>query len=130
MQNITVKGVQKSFNSKTVLAGVNFTFSEGKRLALVGENGSGKSTLLKIITGNLKPDNGEVFGQSNGCVYISQDFSGNDNETPHQFLTRRVSSIDRAVRLLGQSGFELGKNEERLHQVKCGNLSGGEKKKL
>lgn len=130
MQNITVKGVQKSFNSKTVLAGVNFTVSEGKRLALIGENGSGKSTLLKIITGNLRPDSGEVFGLDSGCAYISQDFSGNDNETPHQFLVRRVASIDKAIRLLSQSGFDLGKNEERLQQVKCANLSGGEKKKL
>ncbi len=130
MQSITAKGIRKSFNGKTVLAGVNFALTEGKRFALVGENGSGKSTLLKIITGNLKADGGEVFGLDNGCAYIAQDFSGDDDETPHEFLTRHVSSIHKAIRLLGQSGFDLGKNEERLHKVKCVNLSGGEKKKL
>lgn len=130
MQGITAKGIRKSFNGKTVLAGVNFALTEGKRFALVGENGSGKSTLLKIITGNLKADGGEIFGLDNGCAYIAQDFSGDDDETPYEFLTRRVSSIHKAVRLLGQSGFDLGKNEERLQKVKCVNLSGGEKKKL
>ncbi len=130
MRNITAKAIRKSFNSKTVLAGVNFVLAEGKRLALIGENGSGKSTLLKIITGNLKPDGGEVFGLENGCTYIAQDFSGHDNETPYEFLTRRVPSVHKATRLLDQSGFDLGDNEVRLRQVKCADLSGGEKKKL
>jgi len=130
MQSITAKGIWKSFGGKTVLAGVNFALTEGKRIALVGENGSGKSTLLRIITGNLKTDSGEVFGLDNGCAYIAQDFSGDDRETPYKFLTRNVSSIHKATRLLGQSGFDLGKDEARLKQVKCENLSGGEKKKL
>lgn len=130
MQSITAKGIRKSFGMKTVLAGVSFALSEGKRLALVGENGSGKSTLLKILMGQLKPDGGEVFGMTNRCAYIAQDFSGDDDETPYNFLVRHVSVVHKAVRLLGQSGFDLGKDEARLKQVTCGNLSGGEKKKL
>jgi ATPase subunit of ABC transporter with duplicated ATPase domains len=130
MQNITVKGIRKSFNGKIVLAGVNFVLTESKRLALIGENGSGKSTLLRIITGNLDADEGEVFGLSNGCAYIAQDFSGDDDETPYEFLIRRASSINKAIQLLGQSGFDLGKNETRLQQIRCADLSGGEKKKL
>lgn len=130
MQNITAKGIRKSFSGKLVLSGINFALTEGKRIALVGENGSGKSTLLRIITGNLKADSGEVFGLENGCVYIAQDFSGNDEETPYQFLTRNVPSVHKAVRLLGQSGFDLGKDESRIKQVECASLSGGEKKKL
>jgi len=130
MQSITAKGIRKSFGGKTVLSGVNFALPEGKRLALVGENGSGKSTILKIITNNLKADGGEVFGLENGCAYIAQDFSGHEEETPQKFLSRRVPSVQKAVRLLGQSGFDLGKNEGRLSTVRCGNLSGGEKKKL
>ncbi|MDO8658876.1 MAG: ABC-F family ATP-binding cassette domain-containing protein [Candidatus Levybacteria bacterium] len=130
MKNITVKGIWKSFNAVSILAGVGFALPEGKRLALVGENGSGKSTLLRIVTGNLKPDAGEVFGLDVGRAYVAQDFSGNDNETPREFLAHRVESINKAVRLLSQSGFDLGKDEARLQQVKCGDLSGGEKKKL
>ncbi|MBI3888397.1 ABC-F family ATP-binding cassette domain-containing protein [Candidatus Nomurabacteria bacterium] len=130
MKNITVKGIRKSFNTISILDGVSFALPEGKRLALIGENGSGKSTLLRIVTGNLKPDAGEVFGLDAGCAYIAQDFSGNDKDTPREFLTHRVESINKAVRLLSQSGFDLGKDEARLQQVKCGDLSGGEKKKL
>lgn len=130
MRSITAKEIRKSFDSKIVLAGVSFTLSEGGRLALVGENGSGKSTLLKILTGHLTPDQGELLSDEQNCILIAQDFSGKDNETPREFLTRRVKEIHKAIRLLSQSGFDLGKNETRLDSVRCGDLSGGEKKKL
>ena len=130
MRSITAKGIRKSFDSKTVLAGVNFAISEGGKLALIGENGSGKSTLLNILTGHLIPDQGELFGDEQNCVLVAQDFSGKDEETPREFLRRRVKEIHKAIRMLSQSGFDLGKNEVRLDSVKCGDLSGGEKKKL
>jgi len=130
MKSITAKNIHKSFGGKPVLAGVNFTISQGNRLALIGENGSGKSTLLNIITGHLMPDHGELFGNELSCVLIAQDFSGKDDETPLKFLERRVQVIHRAVKLLGESGFELGPNATRLNEVCCGNLSGGERKKL
>lgn len=131
MRSITLKSIHKSFG-KEILAGVSFSLSEGKKLALVGQNGSGKSTLLRIVTGNLEPDKGEILGLENHCAFIAQDFSGRDNETPFQFLSRRVPerSIGEAVKKLGHSGFEMGKDETKLKQVKCGDLSGGEKKKL
>lgn len=125
-----MKGIRKSFNSTTVLDGVSFSLTDGGRLALIGENGSGKSTLLRIITGNLEPDTGEVFGLDVGCAYIAQDFSGTDEETPYEFLVRHVGSMNKVVKLLNQSGFDLGKDKARLQQVRCADLSGGEKKKL
>ncbi len=130
MRSITVKGIRKSFGSKAVLSGVNFTLSQGSRLALIGENGSGKSTLLKILTGHLSLDQGELFGDEQSCTLIAQDFSGKNDETPREFLIYRVRQVNKAIKLLGQSGFNIGKNEVRLDNVRCGDLSGGEKKKL
>jgi len=130
MRNITVKNVKKTFGNKVALSGVNLNVSEGDHLALVGENGAGKSTLLKILCGEIIPDSGEFFGLENGCAYIAQDFSGDSEETPNQFLQRRVPKLNKAIRLLEESGFAVGKNQERLHNVHCGVLSGGEQKKL
>lgn len=130
MYSITAKGIRKSFAGKTVLSGANLTLVEGKRLALIGENGSGKSTLLKIICGELQPDGGELFGQEFGCAYIAQDFSGDDTETPEEFLLRRGHRLHKATKYLDESGFSIGKDGERLRNVRCGDLSGGEKKKL
>lgn len=130
MRNITIKGLRKSFGGKTVLSNLNFSLSEGTCLALIGENGTGKSTLMKIMCGLVQPDSGNFFGLENGCVYIAQDFSGDDNQTPQDFMQSRSSKLSKAIQLLEQSGFSLGKNQERLRSVRCGDLSGGEKKKL
>lgn len=130
MRNITVKGLRKAFAGRIVLSNVDFALSEESRLALVGENGAGKSTLLRILSRQLEPDAGEMYGLENGCAYVAQDFSGDPNQTPEQFLASRIKDVRRALPLLEQSGFDLGKDGEKLRNCKCGDLSGGEQKKL
>jgi ATPase subunit of ABC transporter with duplicated ATPase domains len=130
MRNITVKDIGKSYGSKTILSDISFTFAEGTRLAVVGENGAGKTTLLKILSGQMEYDEGEIFGQDAGCLYISQDFSGISTETPYAFLIRTTPNISAAMKLLESSGFNFGKNQYRLNEITCGDLSGGEQKKL
>lgn len=58
---LRLKNIRKSFNSVTVLEDINITISKGEVIALVGENGAGKSTLSNIISGVLKPDDGQIF---------------------------------------------------------------------
>lgn len=45
-KNLTVK-----IEEKTILSGVNISFTPGKRTAIIGPNGAGKSTLLKALAG-------------------------------------------------------------------------------
>jgi iron complex transport system ATP-binding protein len=45
---------------REVLRSVDLTLARGDLVALVGTNGSGKTTLLRLLTGNLKPNRGEV----------------------------------------------------------------------
>lgn len=130
MRNITLKNVRKSFGSNIVLSDVGLAVSEGSRIAIVGGNGVGKSTLLKIMCGELEPDVGDIYGFENDSAYISQDFSGNPDEAAHDFLSKRTAKIKRALVMLQEAGFDFGKGEERLYAVRCGDLSGGEQKKL
>ncbi len=57
---LSLQGIGKSFVMNRVLSDVDLTLKQGQRMGLVGVNGSGKSTLLKIISGEMKPDEGSL----------------------------------------------------------------------
>lgn len=44
-----------------VLKNINFRFTIGERLAIVGENGSGKSTFIKLLCRLYDPTEGEIL---------------------------------------------------------------------
>ena len=46
-----------------VLKGLNFEFSKGDRVGIIGKNGSGKSTLLRVLSGVYKPTKGHFVTQ-------------------------------------------------------------------
>lgn len=48
-------------SKKTILNGINLTINDGDRIALVGNNGAGKSTLMRLVTGVVKPEQGDVL---------------------------------------------------------------------
>lgn len=49
-----------SYGERELLRGINLELGPGRFTVLLGPNGCGKSTLLKLLTGELKPDSGEV----------------------------------------------------------------------
>ena len=57
---LSLQGIGKSFVMNRVLTNVDLIVKQGQRMGLVGVNGSGKSTLFKIISGEMKPDEGSV----------------------------------------------------------------------
>ena len=58
---LKAKNVKKSFNNRKILKGINLTIADGEFVSIMGESGSGKSTLLSILSGNARPDSGEVI---------------------------------------------------------------------
>jgi ABC-type sugar transport system ATPase subunit len=53
-------GIGKAYPGVQALKDVSFRAESGKVVALLGENGAGKSTLLKILSGDIKPDEGTL----------------------------------------------------------------------
>lgn len=58
---LQLKNISKSFPGVKALQHVDFDLLEGEVHVLCGENGAGKSTLMHILTGNLQPDEGNIF---------------------------------------------------------------------
>ncbi|MDH4205358.1 MAG: ABC transporter ATP-binding protein [Desulfobacteraceae bacterium] len=57
---ITAKNLSHSFGENIVLRNVSFHIPKRDFFIIIGPNGSGKTTLMKIISGILKPQNGEL----------------------------------------------------------------------
>jgi ribose transport system ATP-binding protein len=57
---LAVRGMSKSFAGNAALSNVDLTLNRKEVMGLAGENGAGKSTLLNILSGVLKPDEGQV----------------------------------------------------------------------
>jgi len=58
---LQLSNVSFRYMKKPILQDVSFSIPVGRIIGLVGENGSGKSTLLKVLSGLLRPSNGEVL---------------------------------------------------------------------
>ena len=64
MSLVTLQDVDFSVGGPLLLDHVTFSIDSGERIALIGRNGAGKSTLLKLVSGDLRPDDGEVRVES------------------------------------------------------------------
>jgi len=63
---IDVQNLSHAYGNLPVLNNITFSVSKGDFFIIIGPNGSGKTTLMKVISGILKPQNGqlEIMGRS------------------------------------------------------------------
>jgi len=57
---LSLRGIEKSFDTNVVLSGIDLDVYEGELVALLGENGPGKSTMSSIIAGLFPPSKGAM----------------------------------------------------------------------
>ena len=76
---------RKTHDTFNAVDDVTFSVHEGEAVGLMGLNGSGKSTLLKLVSGVMRPDEGEVLtrGRISGLIATGAGFhnelTGRDN---------------------------------------------------
>jgi len=56
-----IKDVSIAFDGLVAVNKVSFSVRRGDIIAIIGPNGAGKTTLLKLITGLLRPSEGEIW---------------------------------------------------------------------
>ncbi len=58
---LSLKELTKNFGGLTAVDNVSFDVQSGAVMGLIGPNGAGKTTVFNLITGNYKPDNGQIL---------------------------------------------------------------------
>ena len=118
-----------------VISNFSYKFTKGQKIGIFGDNGSGKTTFLNIVTGNLKPDTGNVeVGLNTKFGYYTQNPQFKDTnltvldyikETAERMTLNDGKKEVSASRFLEEFGFE-----GKIQHSPVSTLSGGERKRL
>ena len=84
---VRIAHLSKSFGRTAVFADVSFTVARGELVEITGPSGAGKTTLLRLIHGQLRPSQGEVWVEGRGL---------------HRFWRRGLGRIRREVAFIYQ----------------------------
>ncbi|HEY8117911.1 MAG TPA: energy-dependent translational throttle protein EttA [Methylophilaceae bacterium] len=130
---IEFKNVSKAFKDRLLMDNLSFSIPPGAIVGIIGPNGAGKSTLFKMITGQEKPDSGEVsIGQTVKLAYVDQSRDAlSDSKTVFDEISGgsdiltvgRYETPSRAY--IGRFNFKGGDQQKIV-----GQLSGGERGRL
>ncbi|GHE37307.1 ABC transporter ATP-binding protein [Sphingobacterium griseoflavum] len=69
--SITLQDLGRRYNREWIFRHVDYTFSTGKKYAILGPNGSGKSTFLKVVAGSLSPSEGQVLYRASESIHVA-----------------------------------------------------------
>ena len=130
---IEAKNISKSFGDRVLIDNLSFKIPKGAIVGIIGPNGAGKTTLFKMITGQEKPDSGEIIiGETVDLGYVDQS---RDELSADKTIWEEMSD--------GLDIIELGKKQmpSRAYvgqfnfkgtdqQKKIGQLSGGERNRV
>jgi sulfate-transporting ATPase len=125
--------VSKGFGDRLLIDKLSFTVPPGAIVGIIGPNGAGKSTLFKMLTGQDKPDSGEVVvGPTVKISYVDQSRDCLDgSKTVFDELAGgadiiTIGKLEIASRAyIGRFNFKGGDQQKNV-----GNLSGGERGRL
>jgi ATP-binding cassette ChvD family protein len=130
---IEVKDLSKGYDDRLLIDTLSFSLPPGGIVGVIGPNGAGKTTLFRMLTGEEKPDKGEIrIGDSVNLGYVNQS---RDALNPDKTVWEEISG--------GNDVLSLGKREVNSRaytsafnfkgtdqQQKVGTLSGGQRNRV
>jgi ABC-2 type transport system ATP-binding protein len=60
LKMVTVRGLRKTYGSRTVVDGIDLDVEAGEIIGLIGANGAGKTTTVECVQGLRRPDGGAI----------------------------------------------------------------------
>ncbi len=130
---IDAKGVSKGFGDRLLIDNLEFKLPPGGIVGVIGPNGAGKSTLFRMITGQDKPDGGEIIiGETVNMAYVDQS---RDSLDPKKTVWEEISGGNDIIKLgphemnsrayCGAFNFKGGDQQQPV-----GTLSGGQRNRV
>ena len=127
---IEAKNISKSFGDRVLIDNLSFKIPKGAIVGIIGPNGAGKTTLFKMITGQEKPDSGEIIiGETVDLGYVDQSRDElSADKTIWEEISDGLDIIELGIKQMpsrayvGQFNFK-GTDQQK----KIGPLSGGER---
>ena len=133
-QVLELEHVSKSYDDIIILNNFSYSFKKGEKIGVIGKNGAGKSTFLKIITGEEKPDLGEVkTGATIQISHYRQDGLQIDGEMRVIDVIKEIAEV---IELADGSRISASKFLEHflftpeMQYTPVHKLSGGEKRRI
>ena len=130
---IEAKGLTKAYGDKLLFENLDFTLPPGGIVGVIGPNGAGKTSLFRLITGQDKPDSGEIdVGPTVRLGYVDQsrdDLDAGKNvweevsDGLERFTFGKHDVSSRAY--VGAFNFKGSDQQKRV-----GQLSGGERNRV
>lgn len=128
MTLIAASGIRVRAGRTTLLNDVSFAAAAGEVVALVGPNGAGKSTLLRVLSGELKPNAGDVRLKGRALSdYAPRELALHRAVLPQSTQVSFPFTVDEIVRMgrcEGTVGPVDARVERALHDVDLGALKG------
>ncbi|MBM0107051.1 energy-dependent translational throttle protein EttA [Steroidobacter sp. S1-65] len=130
---IEANSLKKGFGDRLLFDNLSFNLPAGGIVGVIGPNGAGKTTLFRMLTGQEKPDAGEIrIGPSVQLAYVDQSRQSlTDSNTVWQEISGgldmiKVGNYETASRgYVGRFNFR-GTQQQQL----IGELSGGERNRV
>jgi ATP-binding cassette ChvD family protein len=130
---IELKDLSKGYGDRLLIDNLSFSLPRGGIVGIIGPNGAGKTTLFRMLTGQEKPDSGEIrLGPSVKLAYVDQSRQQlNDKHSVWQEISggldiMKVGNYETPSRgYVGRFNFK-GTQQQQL----IGDLSGGERNRV
>ena len=130
---IEAKNISKAYGDKVLIDDLSFRIPKGAIVGIIGPNGAGKTTLFRMITGQEKPDSGEIIiGETVDLGYVDQSRDELDaNKNIWEEISDGLDIIELGKKQMpsrayvGQFNFK-GTDQQK----KIGQLSGGERNRV